>query len=526
MNSRLAFRSLFVSALLVLLFQPCRLHADNSISPDVLERVVNATVFVKTERVFQREYFPASGSGFFISPDGYVLTNWHVVADQVSGWLWGREREITAKVLRLTVVVASGTPDEREVPAKVVARNRKLDLALLKTDEHPKDWIATDPIANLHLAEKVWIVGFPYGQLLSALKEPGKREPESNPEVSIGSGMVTSFRHDAKGELAGIQIDATVNPGNSGGPLLNSKGQLAGVVFAKFAGGEGLGLAVPGGHIRRFIDSNLIQIHFSPATVTEPPSPITITARPLLARVTIGGGNVVLEGRDIPQSQAEFTPLDGHTFHATVPFPERKPGISPPSSYLVAVTLKSHDGKTILRRRYRMKRVDNAAATLTSERRPDYMMEDRKIFSGSIRLKDIAGKVHIKKTSDDGTIIDNTRVNRDIECNPTLSNYEALDIPAARHLAIRFDCALMRFELMKKRLEDYRSQLRSSSSPPSSSYHELYDLRDKQSALRKELQSLASQLDSFQVVRCPDGTWYPILKAPCAHLSLSRLWRN
>jgi S1-C subfamily serine protease len=125
-----------VAALLLVVAAP--VAPQSSISLDTVDLIARASVFLRVDRVFKYDDFPSSGSGFFIHRDGYIVTNWHVVADQIEGHLWKRDREINAKVIGLTAVIDSGQPGERELPAKIVARDRERDLALLKVSYRPQ----------------------------------------------------------------------------------------------------------------------------------------------------------------------------------------------------------------------------------------------------------------------------------------------------------------------------------------------------------------------------------------------------
>ena len=154
------------------------------------------------------------GSGFVISSDGYILTNNHVIDDAA---------QIKIKL-----------SDGKEYDAKVVGRDPKTDLALLKAEGAP-------PLHALQLGDsdslKVgnWVVaiGSPFG-----LEQTVTAGIVSAKGRVIGSGPYDNF----------IQTDASINPGNSGGPLLNTEGQVVGIntaIFSQSGGNVGIGFAIP-----------------------------------------------------------------------------------------------------------------------------------------------------------------------------------------------------------------------------------------------------------------------------------------
>jgi serine protease Do len=152
-----------------------------------------------------------SGSGVIINADGYVLTNNHVVDG--------------AKEVTVTLA------DQQTYQARVVGRDAKTDLAVLKID--PKQSLTVAPMGSstdLKVGEWVVAIGNPFGL--------------SN---SVTAGIVS-----AKGRVIGagpyddfIQTDASINPGNSGGPLFNMKGEMVGINTAIIAAGQGIGFAIP-----------------------------------------------------------------------------------------------------------------------------------------------------------------------------------------------------------------------------------------------------------------------------------------
>ena len=158
------------------------------------------------------------GSGFFLSTDGFLLTNHHVIESEVEPGNPGSSK----LSLRLP-----GSKGER-LPAKVVGWDRNLDLALLKAEYKP-EFVFTlgsgpDPVT---------------GQRLQALGSPGGLE------ATLTEGIVSATQRSlmAVGEV--LQIDAAVNPGNSGGPLVDSRGQVVGVVFAGIRDFQGVNFAIP-----------------------------------------------------------------------------------------------------------------------------------------------------------------------------------------------------------------------------------------------------------------------------------------
>jgi len=158
------------------------------------------------------------GSGFFIDPRGYLLTNHHVIASEVDPAYEGFSR----LYLRL-----SDDPTGR-VPAKVVGWDPVLDLALVKVEAVPGYVFSGSSSVAVEPGDRIVAIGSPGGL-----------------ENTITAGIVsaTGRRFLQVGEA--MQVDVPVNPGNSGGPLLDEQGDLAGVVFAGIEQFEGVNFAIP-----------------------------------------------------------------------------------------------------------------------------------------------------------------------------------------------------------------------------------------------------------------------------------------
>jgi serine protease Do len=151
------------------------------------------------------------GAGFLWSPDGSVMTNHHVVAGS------GGEVEVV-----LT--------DERSFGAEVVGDSRRLDLAMLRLRDAPAEGIEIPPVGDsdaLRVGELVFAVGHPWGRRGAVT-------------AGIVSGLGTVGR--PFGRTRYVQSDAYLAPGNSGGPLVNARGEVIGVNAMIFSG---LALAIP-----------------------------------------------------------------------------------------------------------------------------------------------------------------------------------------------------------------------------------------------------------------------------------------
>lgn len=151
------------------------------------------------------------GSGFIISGDGYVLTNAHVVegADEV------------------TVTLT----DRRELKAKVLGADRRTDVALLKLEANNLPYLRTGDSSKIRVGEWVVAIGSPF-----------------NLENTVTAGIISAKARDTGEYLPLIQSDVAVNPGNSGGPLINLRGEVIGInsQIATLSGAyNGISFAVP-----------------------------------------------------------------------------------------------------------------------------------------------------------------------------------------------------------------------------------------------------------------------------------------
>jgi len=156
------------------------------------------------------------GTGFVINPDGYILTNAHVIEDASS------------------IEVDLADSDEH-YPANVVGSDSATDIALLKIDaHHPLPVVPLGESDHLQIAEWVMVIGNPFG--LSQSVTVGVISHTGRNEIApVGRDGYYDF----------IQTDASINPGNSGGPVVNLRGEVIGIATAINATGQGIGFAIP-----------------------------------------------------------------------------------------------------------------------------------------------------------------------------------------------------------------------------------------------------------------------------------------
>ena len=185
-------------------------------------QVVNVSVELMTYDVFGNQTpSVVSGSGFFISEDGYILTNYHVVEKAVKNGL------------NVTV----STHDASVYVGKIVGTEEDEDLAVIKIDQDGLEPVVFGDSDSMNVGDSVYAVGNPYGML----------------EFTMTTGHISALNRQIAAEetetaLRMFQIDAAVYSGNSGGPVYDTRGRVVGVVTAKYAsssGMEGIGFALP-----------------------------------------------------------------------------------------------------------------------------------------------------------------------------------------------------------------------------------------------------------------------------------------
>lgn len=192
------------------------------LDPAVVAAIEPAVITVRVDRGIKIEQGLGSpdrvlGSGFFIDPNGYLITNYHVIQSEVDPSYEGYSR-VTVK--------PAGDPDTR-YPAKVVGWDPLLDLALLKAEMTPPRVFVLAPSPAPPQGAAIYALGSPLGL-----------------ESTITAGIVSATGRKVLQWGDVIQIDAPLNPGNSGGPLLDAAGNVRGVVFASISGYQGLNFAI------------------------------------------------------------------------------------------------------------------------------------------------------------------------------------------------------------------------------------------------------------------------------------------
>jgi len=151
------------------------------------------------------------GSGFILTPDGYVMTNAHVVED--------------ASEVLVTL------PDKREFKAKIVGADKRTDVAVVKIEATGLPAVKVGDISKLRVGEWVMAIGSPFGL-----------------ENTVTAGIVSAKQRDTGEYLPFIQTDVAINPGNSGGPLINMRGEVVGInsqIYSRSGGFMGISFSIP-----------------------------------------------------------------------------------------------------------------------------------------------------------------------------------------------------------------------------------------------------------------------------------------
>jgi serine protease Do len=151
------------------------------------------------------------GSGFILTPDGFIMTNAHVVdgAEQV--------------IVTLT--------DKREFTARIIGADKRTDVAVVKIEASGLPPVKIGDPNRLKVGEWVMAIGSPFGL-----------------ENTVTAGIVSAKGRDTGDYLPFIQTDVAINPGNSGGPLINMRGEVVGInsqIYSRSGGFMGISFAIP-----------------------------------------------------------------------------------------------------------------------------------------------------------------------------------------------------------------------------------------------------------------------------------------
>lgn len=253
-------------ALLVLEAHPRSERARSPSDATVFIRIIGSAHIEVTEAGLRRSFDLdqldiSTGSGFLFSPFGYVLTNHHVVASPEEFILTrGMARAtVTLQIARIDVCFRPDTQAARDLPsgclaASVAASDADLDLAVLYVGGSNHQYVALGDSDAATAGLSVEALGYPFGRDVEVGKVAVTRDLV--PDVSVTTGAISAARTDDAGERRYLQITNTLNPGNSGGPLVTQEGFGVGVISMKLARGSGIGFAIPSNRVIDFLERN------------------------------------------------------------------------------------------------------------------------------------------------------------------------------------------------------------------------------------------------------------------------------
>ena len=203
---------------------------------ELIEKVAPAVVNIRTtERASEAPRSPfrrrapvppgedsprGEGSGFIISADGYVVTNAHVVDG--------------ANEVLVTLV------DKREFKAKIIGADERSDVALIKIEASGLPTVRIGDVSRLRVGEWVLAIGSPFGL-----------------DSTVTAGIVSAKQRETGSDIAFLQTDVAVNPGNSGGPLISTRGEVVGVnsqILSPVGSYIGISFAIPIDEAMRVVD--------------------------------------------------------------------------------------------------------------------------------------------------------------------------------------------------------------------------------------------------------------------------------
>jgi predicted Zn finger-like uncharacterized protein len=277
---------------------------DNNrrLSGEGRDRVKRATVYL---RVTMPDGSKASGTGFFGSKEArnIILTNAHVV---------GMLSPESSRPQAIEVFVNSGQDDEWKTTARVLGVDRSSDLAVLDIGTPPRpvpEPLTVKSASVLRELDEVYVFGFPFGEQL------GK-------EITIRPSSVSSLRKKG-GVLDRVQVNGGMDPGNSGGPVVDNSGDVVGVAVSGIPG-RAINFAIPGERIHVVLDGRISGLSFHQPYFADDNTVVVPTVVDM-----IDPRNLIKEvGLDVWTGNAPPDPKSAHRPPA-VAQPEPKPGDSP-----------------------------------------------------------------------------------------------------------------------------------------------------------------------------------------------------
>lgn len=206
---------------------------DEAPSSGIVSRMIKGTVTVWVDRGLRIENGVGYadrviGSGFFIDSRGYFITNYHVIESEVNPKYEGYSR----------LYIKLPSDQDSRIPAKVIGWDPVLDLALIKTELDPPAVFQLGSSEDLTVGNRIYAIGSPAGL-----------------EKTLTSGIVSAQKRRLLSLGDVLQIDAPINHGNSGGPIVDEAGRVQAVVFAGIEPYEGLNFAIPVEYLKIILPS-------------------------------------------------------------------------------------------------------------------------------------------------------------------------------------------------------------------------------------------------------------------------------
>ncbi len=506
-----------LALLLVLLGVAIEAAAEEPLMAAHIGRAMQATGLVRVERIFQSDQFTTYGSAFCVHPDGYYLTSAHVVSIRIPVRLGGTLNDLSTRVLSMQLVIGGGTAGEEVATIRVASADTELDLALLKASRPCRAVLAVERQSPPEVTDEVWVVGFPFGAMIS-LDDSGADAEERNPEASVNAGRVSSLRRDPSGALKAIQMDAPVNPGNSGGPLLNASGQVVGLVFSKVLGGESVGFAVPPEVLGGFLDSRRVSVNFSPPAISPSLERLVVAVEPMLASLEGLVGEATLEAEGLASVSAPFESTPSG-MRAELVLDGLAAGSTSTSRFLATVVLRDRSGGEVVRRRLRLKSTLHEGA-LASAGEAEQQLANRPFMANTNQLRDqgrlgkgsgktlaeVAAELELNRGDGGEVIVDNATVDRfgDHSTPEICSAVPEEELCAAlqRYDRLVRELCSLRERARRDHQEALQMALKRRRPIPASSGRE-----SEIAYLQREVDQLRRWVQGAGLVRCHGGQW-------------------